>query len=109
MVDLGFMSPGDDPGPLVAMIHIVCEPLERDAPFDPREFDIVERAGRVAQLALAHRIFKAPAHQVFLMRALLGTDAYLKAFGTVRNWHRVFQGIVDAIPAAPDEPRATPA
>jgi predicted unusual protein kinase regulating ubiquinone biosynthesis (AarF/ABC1/UbiB family) len=109
MLDLGFMSPGDDPQPLVAMIHIMCEPLVRDEPFDPREFDIMERAGRVAQLALAHRIFKTPAHQVFLMRALLGTDAYLKAFGTVRNWHRIFQQIVDVIPAAANDASAPPA
>ncbi len=108
MLDLGFMSAGDDPQPLVEMMHIVCEPLERDAPFDPREFDIMERGARVAQLALAHRLWKTPAHHVFLMRALLGTDAYLKAFGTVRNWHRLFQEIVDSVPAEADRIPAAP-
>jgi predicted unusual protein kinase regulating ubiquinone biosynthesis (AarF/ABC1/UbiB family) len=109
MLDLGFMSPGDDPRPLVEMMHIVCEPLVRDAPFDPNAFDIMERAGRVAQLALAHRLFKTPAHHVFLMRALLGTDAYLKAFGTTRNWHRLFREIVAAVPPEDDRPASSPA
>jgi predicted unusual protein kinase regulating ubiquinone biosynthesis (AarF/ABC1/UbiB family) len=94
---LGFVGAASDAAPLVDMIHILCEPLERDAPFDPRHFDVMERAGRVAQVAVTHRIFKAPAHQVFLGRALLGADAYLKAFGTVRNWHRLFRGIVEAV------------
>jgi predicted unusual protein kinase regulating ubiquinone biosynthesis (AarF/ABC1/UbiB family) len=98
LVALGFVAAGGDAGPLVEMIHIVCEPLERDAPFDPRTYDLVARAGQVAQVAFTHRIFNAPAHQVFLMRALLGTDAYLKAFGTVRNWHRILAEIVSAAP-----------
>jgi predicted unusual protein kinase regulating ubiquinone biosynthesis (AarF/ABC1/UbiB family) len=109
MLDLGFMAPGDDPRPLVEMIHIVCEPLVRDVPFDPNGFDIMERAGRVAQLALAHRIFRTPAHHVFLMRALLGTDGYLKAFGTTRNWHRLFREIVAAVPPEPDRQASSPA
>jgi predicted unusual protein kinase regulating ubiquinone biosynthesis (AarF/ABC1/UbiB family) len=98
---LGFVGAAEDPAPLVAMIHIICEPLERDAPFDPRTFDVMERAGQVAQVAFAHRIFNPPAHQVFLLRALLGADAYLKAFGTVRNWHRFFRETVEAIPDRP--------
>jgi predicted unusual protein kinase regulating ubiquinone biosynthesis (AarF/ABC1/UbiB family) len=89
---LGFVA--GDPVPLVHVMHIVCEPLERDAPFDPRTYDLVERASEVTQVALAHRLFRAPGHQLFLLRALMGLDAYLKAFGTVRNWHRMFRDIV---------------
>ena len=80
------------------MMHIVCEPLERDAPFDPRAYDVMERTMRVTQLAVAHRLFRTPGHQVFLFRALVGLDAYLKALGTVRNWHRLFRDLVAAIP-----------
>ena len=106
LVVLGFVPPAQEPAPLIEMIRIMCEPLERDAPFDPRAFDVMERAGRVAQVALAHRIFNAPAHQVFLLRALLGADAYLKAFGTVRNWHRIFRDLVEALPERPPRVRA---
>jgi predicted unusual protein kinase regulating ubiquinone biosynthesis (AarF/ABC1/UbiB family) len=99
-VALGFIASDQDPAPLARMMHIVCEPLERDAPFDPRAYDVVERAGQVTQLALEHRLFRTPGHHVFLFRALVGVDAYLKALGTVRNWHRLFREIVDAAAAA---------
>jgi predicted unusual protein kinase regulating ubiquinone biosynthesis (AarF/ABC1/UbiB family) len=95
---LGFVAPTDDPAPFVRVMHIVCEPLECDAPFDPRAYDVVDRAAQVTQVALAHRLFRAPGHQVFLLRALMGLDGYLKAFGTVRNWHREFAGIVASLP-----------
>ena len=101
LVELGFVAAAGDLTPLVEMIHIICEPLERDAPYDPRAFDVMARAGQVAQVALAHRVFNAPAHQVFLLRALLGADAYLKALGTVRNWHRLLRAQVEALPREP--------
>jgi predicted unusual protein kinase regulating ubiquinone biosynthesis (AarF/ABC1/UbiB family) len=95
--DLGFLGPEDDPAPLVRIVHIVCEPLERDVRFDPKGFDLLERAAQVTQVALAHRVFRAPGHQVFMFRALLGADAYLKALGTVRNWHRLFRETVAGV------------
>ena len=98
-VALGFVPAGADPAPLVRMMHIVCEPLELDELFDPRTYDVMQRAGQVTQLAVTHRLFRTPGHQVFLFRALVGLDAYLKALGTVRNWHRLFRRVVDAIPS----------
>jgi predicted unusual protein kinase regulating ubiquinone biosynthesis (AarF/ABC1/UbiB family) len=106
-LDLGFVPPGDDPVPLVKMMHIVCEPLERDAPYDPRDYDLVARAAEVTQVAFANRLFRAPGHQVFLLRALVGVDAYLKALGTVRNWHRRFRRLVAAV-REPAPPRRRP-
>src|SRR5579884_795321 len=97
-VALGFAR--DDPAPLVAIMHIICEPLERDAPFDPRDYDLVARGEQVAHVALAHRVLRAPGHHVFLVRALMGLDGYLKACGTVRNWHRIFRDVVAAVPTA---------
>ncbi len=96
--DLGFAARDVDPSPMVQMIHIVCEPIERDAPFDPRAFDVAARAGQVAQVAFAHRIFNAPAHLVFLLRTLLGVDGYLKQIAPIRNWHRIFRDIVRGLP-----------
>jgi hypothetical protein len=52
----------------------------------------------VTQLAVAHRLFRTPGHQVLLFRALVGLDAYLKELGTGRNWHRLFRRVVDAVP-----------
>jgi predicted unusual protein kinase regulating ubiquinone biosynthesis (AarF/ABC1/UbiB family) len=102
-VALGFIDAGDDPSPFVSIVHIICEPLEHDAPFDPRDYDLVARAGQVTQVAMAHRLFRPPGHQVFLLRALVGMDAYMKAFGTVENWHRLFQAVLEG--AAPATPR----
>jgi len=102
---LGFIGPDDDPAPFVHVMHIVCEPLEHDVVFDPRDYDLMERATRVTQVALAHRLFRAPGHQVFLLRTLVGVDAYLKALGTRRNWHRLFRSIVEGIPPRPARQR----
>ena len=95
-LDLGLAK--DDPAPLVAMMHVVCEPLERDAPYDPRSYDLMARGMQVTELALAHRVFHAPGHPVMLLRAMMGLDGYLKHLGAVLNWHRIFQDVVSAIP-----------
>jgi hypothetical protein len=34
---------------------------------------------------------------VFLSRALMGLDAYLKQLGTVTNWHRVYKECVERV------------
>ena len=95
-LDLGLAK--DDPAPVVAMIHVLCEPLERDAPFDPNAYDVMARGMQITELALAHRIFHAPGHPVMLLRALMGLDGYLKNLGAVLNWHRLFRDVVSAIP-----------
>jgi predicted unusual protein kinase regulating ubiquinone biosynthesis (AarF/ABC1/UbiB family) len=102
-LDLGLAK--GDPAPLVAMMHVVCEPLERDAPYDPRTYDLMARGMQVTELALAHRVFHAPGHPVMLLRAMMGLDGYLKHLGAVSNWHRIFQDVVSAIP--PDAERTT--
>jgi predicted unusual protein kinase regulating ubiquinone biosynthesis (AarF/ABC1/UbiB family) len=96
--DLGFVRDGDDAAPVVAMMHIICEPLERDAAYDPRQYDLVARGVQVTELALANRIFHAPGHPVFLFRALMGVDGYLRGLGATLNWHRIFADVVARIP-----------
>jgi predicted unusual protein kinase regulating ubiquinone biosynthesis (AarF/ABC1/UbiB family) len=99
---LGFAK--DDPAPVVAMMHLICEPLETDAPYDPGSFDIMARGMQLTEIAVAHRIFHAPGHPVMLFRALMGLDGYLKNLGAVLNWHRIFADVVSAIP----DPERTP-
>src|SRR5262249_37539076 len=74
-LDLGLAK--DDPAPMVAMLHVLCEPLERDAPFDPAAFDVVARGMQITEIAFANRVFHAPGHPVLLLRALMGLDGYL--------------------------------
>ena len=96
--DLGFIQHGDDPAPFLELLRVVCEPILVDCPYDPRDYDVMERGLRASQITLSHGLYRAPGHQVFLLRALLGLDGCLRTFGTVRNWHRLFRDIVDAVP-----------
>jgi predicted unusual protein kinase regulating ubiquinone biosynthesis (AarF/ABC1/UbiB family) len=94
-VTLGYVDRVADAAPLVRIMRIVCEPLQRDEPWDPKDYDLMARAGQVTQLAFEARLFRTPAHQVFLLRALLGLDAYLKALVRPHNWHRLFRQILN--------------
>jgi predicted unusual protein kinase regulating ubiquinone biosynthesis (AarF/ABC1/UbiB family) len=90
-VDLGFIDPAADPAPFIRILDIVFEPVLADRDYNPRDYNSVERGMEIAGIGLQHRIFKAPGHRVFLERALLGLDAYLKQLGTVTNWHRLYR------------------
>ena len=90
----------DDPAPFLELLRVVCEPILVDRPYDPRDYDVMERGLRASQITLSHGLYRAPGHQVFLLRALLGLDGCLRTFGTIRNWHRLFCEIVDAVPDA---------
>jgi len=96
-VRLGFIDPGDAPAPMVRIMDIIFEPVLTDRVYDPRDFDSIERGMQITAIGLEHRLFKAPGHRVFLGRALMGLDAYLKQLGTVTNWHRVFKECVEAV------------
>jgi predicted unusual protein kinase regulating ubiquinone biosynthesis (AarF/ABC1/UbiB family) len=96
-VRLGFLDKGDDPKPMVRIMYIVFEPVMIDRPYDPRTFNSVEKGMEIASIGFEARIFKAPGHRVFLDRALMGLDAYLKQFGTVTNWHREFKACVERV------------
>ncbi len=94
---LDFIDPEDDPEPMLRIMNIIFEPVLRDAPYDPRSYNPVEKGIEVASIALEHRLFKDPGHRVFLVRALMGLDGYLMQAGTVINWHREFKACVDAV------------
>jgi predicted unusual protein kinase regulating ubiquinone biosynthesis (AarF/ABC1/UbiB family) len=93
-VTLEYLDPDQDPAPMIRIMHIVFEPLLVDRPYHPRDYNTVERGIEIAKIAIEHRIFKDPGHRVFLLRALMGLDAYLKQAGTVTNWHREFRACV---------------
>ena len=95
-VTLDFLNPGDDPKPMIRIMEIVFEPVLTDRKYQPREYNTVERGIEIAGIAFENRIFKDPGHRVFLARALMGLDAYLKQLGTVHNWHREFKACVEA-------------
>ncbi len=96
-VRLGFLDRGDDPRALVRIMYVMFEPVLEDKNYNPRNFNSVEKVMEVAAIGLENRLFKAPGHRVFLARALMGLDAYLKQFGTVTNWHREFKRCVERV------------
>jgi predicted unusual protein kinase regulating ubiquinone biosynthesis (AarF/ABC1/UbiB family) len=97
-VRLGYLDRGDNPEPLVRIMYLIFGPVLKDRPFNPRDFNSVEIAMQVASIGFENRLFKAPGHRVFLARALVGLDAYVKQFGTVTNWHREFKRAVERVP-----------
>lgn len=94
-VRLGFLDPDDNPEPLVRIMYVMFEPVLEDRVYNPRDFNSVEKTMQIASIGLENRIFKAVGHRVFLARALMGLDAYVKQFGTVTNWHREFKRCVE--------------
>jgi len=106
-VRLGFLGQGDDPAPMVRIMKIIFEPVLRDRRYDPRDYNSIEKGMEIAGIGLEHRLFREPGHRVFLSRALLGLDAYLKQLGTVTNWHREFKACVDAVPDGKNVKRKT--
>jgi len=53
----------------------------------------------VAAVAVEGRLYRAPGHRLFLLRALVGLEAYVKQLGTVANWRQIF---IEEIEAAPE-------
>jgi predicted unusual protein kinase regulating ubiquinone biosynthesis (AarF/ABC1/UbiB family) len=94
---LGYLDPGDDPAPLVRIMYIIFEPVLEDRVSDPRDFDSVGKTMEITAIGLENRIFNAPGHRLFLVRALLGLDSYVHQFGTVTNWHRLFRESIDRV------------
>jgi predicted unusual protein kinase regulating ubiquinone biosynthesis (AarF/ABC1/UbiB family) len=98
-VQLEYLDPGDKPEPMIEIMKLIFEPVLTDRRWDPREYNSLDRGMQVATIAFENRIFKDPGHRVFLFRALMGLDAYLKQLGTVTNWHREFKRCIERIPS----------
>jgi predicted unusual protein kinase regulating ubiquinone biosynthesis (AarF/ABC1/UbiB family) len=94
---LGYLDPDDDPAPLVRVMYIIFEPVLEDRVYDPRDFDSVGKTMEITAIGLENRIFRAPGHRLFLLRALIGLDSYIHQFGTVTNWHRLFRECVESV------------
>ncbi|MGH7804481.1 MAG: ABC1 kinase family protein, partial [Candidatus Binatia bacterium] len=89
--ELGFLGAGDPEAPLAEVLEIVLEPLLADRDYDPAEYRTIDKAMRVANLVVEHRLFQSPGHRVFLMRALIGLESLMKQLGTVANWRRLLE------------------
>ncbi len=78
---------------MVEVLDIIFEPAFEDRPYDPSQYNSVERAMNAATVRFENRdrAFNSPAHSVFLARALVGLDSYMQQLGAVLNYHRLFE------------------
>lgn len=90
LVKLGYLDRGQDPAPMVQIIHILFEPAFEDREYDPAEYDTVGKAQQVGEIALKHRLYKSPDHGVFLLRALIGLEGIVTRLGVRDNYRRTF-------------------
>jgi predicted unusual protein kinase regulating ubiquinone biosynthesis (AarF/ABC1/UbiB family) len=93
-VVLGYMNPGEDPAPLVKIMYLIFEPVLEDRVYDPHDFDSVGKTVEITNIGIENRVFNAPGHRLFLVRALWGLDSYIHQFRTITNWHQVFRECV---------------
>ena len=86
--------------PAVQIMYLIFEPVLEDRVYDPHDYHSAEKSMAVTALSLEHRIFNAPGHRLFLVRALLGLEAYVQQFRTITNWHRLFWESIERSEAA---------
>jgi predicted unusual protein kinase regulating ubiquinone biosynthesis (AarF/ABC1/UbiB family) len=97
-VRLGYLDGNQDAAPMVRIIQILFEPMRFDREFDPLEYDTVGKAAKVGEIALENRLYKSPAHSVFLIRALVGLEGITRGLGVKANYRRMFADAVERIP-----------
>lgn len=94
---LGYLDPGVDPTPLVKIMYMIFEPVLEDRDYDPHDFDSAKKTLEITTIGIENRIFNAPGHRLFLVRALWGLDSYTHQLRTITNWHRVFRACVESV------------
>jgi predicted unusual protein kinase regulating ubiquinone biosynthesis (AarF/ABC1/UbiB family) len=97
MVRLGYLEHDQNPAPMVKIIHLLFEPMMVDRKFDPADYDTVAKAAKVGEIALENRLYKSPAHSVFLIRALVGLEGITRGLGVKTNYRRIFARAVERI------------
>ena len=94
---LGYLKPGENPAPLVKIMYLIFEPVVEDRIYDPHDFDSVSKTVEITNIGVENRIFNAPGHRLFLVRALWGLDSYIHQWRTITNWHRVFRECIERV------------
>ena len=95
MQKLGWLERGQDAAPMVRIIRILFQPMMVDKDFDPADYDTVGNATRVGEIAFEHKLYKSPAHSVFLLRALIGLEGIIRRLGVKTNYRRIFKECVN--------------
>src|SRR5262249_37144681 len=95
MQKLGWLDRAQDPAPMVRIIRIMFEPMIVDLEYAPCDYDRVAKAAKVGEIGLANRLYKSPAHSVFLLRALIGLEGIIRRLGIRASYRRIFRDCVE--------------
>ena len=95
MLKLDWIDRKQDPAPMVEIIHVLFEPMLVDREFDPAEYDSVQKATRVGEIALRNGLYRSPAHSVFLLRALVGLEGIIRRLAAPLNYCQIFLECVE--------------
>jgi len=98
LVALGYLDRDQDPQPMIRIVRILFEPALKDRQYDPADYDSVGKAAEVGELAFEHKLYKSPAHGVFLMRALVGLEGIIRQLGIRENYRELFRECVERVP-----------
>ncbi len=99
MLKLGYLDRGQDARPIVRVMRILFEPMYADREFDPADYNSVGKAAQVGEIAFEHKLYKSPAHSVFLVRALIGLEGIIRGLGVRANYRELFRECVDRVRA----------
>ncbi|HEV3109625.1 MAG TPA: AarF/ABC1/UbiB kinase family protein [Candidatus Binataceae bacterium] len=97
LVALGFLDRTQPAAPLIEIVRILFEPVLVNRRFDPKKYESVTKATTVGEIAFQHRLYKSPAHSVFLIRALIGAEGIVRQLGVVANYHAMFRQCVENV------------
>jgi ubiquinone biosynthesis protein len=90
MLKLGWLERGQSGAAMAEIIRILFEPMMCDREFAPQDYDAVGKATRVGEIALEHKLYKSPAHGVFLIRALIGLEGITRRLAVKANYRTIF-------------------
>jgi predicted unusual protein kinase regulating ubiquinone biosynthesis (AarF/ABC1/UbiB family) len=97
---LDYLGDGDSPDAMITILETLLEPLLEDRDYDFARYRSLDKAMEVATVAVEKGLYRTPGHRVFLVRALVGLEAYVKQLGTVANWRRIFEEEVEGSASA---------
>jgi predicted unusual protein kinase regulating ubiquinone biosynthesis (AarF/ABC1/UbiB family) len=97
LVALGYLDRAQPAAPLIEIVRILFEPVLVNRRFDPKKYESVAKATTVGEIALQNRLYKSPAHSVFLIRTLIGAEGIVRQLGVVANYHAMFRQCVENV------------
>jgi predicted unusual protein kinase regulating ubiquinone biosynthesis (AarF/ABC1/UbiB family) len=97
LVALGYLERTQEAAPLIEIMRILFEPVLVNRRYDPKKYESVAKATTVGEIAFQHRLYKSPAHSVFLIRALIGAEGIVRQLGVVANYHAMFRQCVENV------------